>query len=57
MGLPATGGSDAHAVSDVGKYATHFNQAIESQQDLLEALKSGAYEPFMFRKRKLSKAS
>jgi len=57
MGLPATGGSDAHAVSDVGKYATHFHQAIESQQDLLEALKSGAYEPFMFRKRKLSKAS
>jgi predicted metal-dependent phosphoesterase TrpH len=53
MGLPATAGSDAHAVSDVGKYATCFHQVIENEPDLVAALKSGAFEPYMFRKNKV----
>ena len=53
MGLPATAGSDAHAVPDVGKYATCFHQVIENEPDLVAALKSNAFEPYMFRNGKL----
>ncbi|MCK5916361.1 MAG: PHP domain-containing protein, partial [Deltaproteobacteria bacterium] len=49
LGLPATGGSDAHDVSTVGLYATAFEQAIDSEEDLLDALKKGKYRPVTFR--------
>ncbi len=49
LGLPATGGSDAHDVSTVGTYATVFEQAIDSEQTLLAALKQGRYRPVAFR--------
>ena len=50
LGLPMTGGSDAHEVSEVGKYATRFAYPIGSEKELVEALKSGAYEPCAFRR-------
>ncbi len=45
IGLPATGGSDAHEVFEVGRYATHFAGIIKNEQDLLNALKEGRYLP------------
>lgn len=48
--LPATGGSDAHAISDVGRYVTCFRQRIENSEDLVTALKQGDYKPKMYRK-------
>ena len=50
MKLSATGGSDTHAIGDVGRYVTCFQQKIESEQDLVTALKKGNYKPFMYRK-------
>jgi len=45
LGLPATGGSDAHEVADVGRYATYFHDIIKNEQDLVNALKKGNYKP------------
>ncbi len=50
MKLPATGGSDAHAISDVGRYVTCFRQRIENGEDLVTALKQGDYKPKMYHK-------
>jgi predicted metal-dependent phosphoesterase TrpH len=50
LNLPATGGSDAHDIKDVGKYSTRFSQAIQNEKDLLAALKAGDFEPFEHRK-------
>ena len=50
LGLPATGGSDAHEISGVGKYATRFEHPLGNERELVEALKSGQYEPCVFRK-------
>ncbi len=50
LGLPVTGGSDAHEVEDVGKYATCFPGVINDETDLLAALKSGNYSAVAFRK-------
>ncbi len=49
LGLPGTGGSDAHDLEDVGKYATRFHDAIHSEQDLVAALHSGNFNPITFR--------
>jgi len=49
LGLPATGGSDAHTVAEVGRYATRFSASIRSEEDLLAALKSGDFSPLAFR--------
>jgi len=50
LGLPATGGSDAHEVSSVGKYATRFRDSIGNEKELVEALKGGEYTACAFRK-------
>ena len=50
LGLPVTGGSDAHEVSEVGVYATRFSMAIKDEKELIEALKSGDYTPVAFKK-------
>ncbi|MGE0598534.1 MAG: CehA/McbA family metallohydrolase [Dehalococcoidia bacterium] len=43
--LPGVGGSDAHAAEEVGRAATKFHlPRIETDRQLLEALKSGEYE-------------
>jgi predicted metal-dependent phosphoesterase TrpH len=49
LGLPATGGSDAHEVSEVGLYATRFFTRIRDENELVNALKEGACAPCAFR--------
>ncbi len=51
LGLPVTGGSDAHEVSEVGTYATRFPTAIQNEEDLIMALKAGNQDPLAFRAR------
>ncbi|NQU64414.1 MAG: PHP domain-containing protein [SAR324 cluster bacterium] len=43
LGLPGTGGSDAHNLDDVGTCATVFEQAIENDRQLVEALHAGIF--------------
>jgi predicted metal-dependent phosphoesterase TrpH len=50
--LPATGGSDAHEVSEVGIYATRFHRIIKDERGLIEALRTGDSSPIAFRKEK-----
>jgi predicted metal-dependent phosphoesterase TrpH len=50
LNLYITGGSDAHALSEVGIYATRFTGRIESETDLIKALKKGDCVPIAFRK-------
>ena len=57
LGLPATGGSDAHEVSEVGIYATQFSHVIKDEKDLIEALKDGDYSPIAFRVEKRKRNS
>jgi predicted metal-dependent phosphoesterase TrpH len=52
IGLPGTGGSDAHQVSDVGVYATRFFSKITSEKELINALRGGRYEAVAFKKDK-----
>lgn len=40
-----TGGSDAHTLEEIGTYATSFDHAIENEQDFIEALKLGKFQP------------
>ncbi|MBE0611882.1 MAG: PHP domain-containing protein [Dehalococcoidia bacterium] len=42
--LPGIGGSDAHTAAEVGRAATRFRSHIETQAELLEALRAGQYE-------------
>ena len=49
LGLPATGGSDAHQVSEVGIFATRFSQVISNEKELIEALRGGSYAPVAYR--------
>ena len=48
--LPATGGSDAHEVSEVGIYATRLDRIITDERGLIKALKTGDTSPIAFRK-------
>jgi len=50
LGLPTTGGSDAHEVHEVGLYATRFFRAIQDEEGFIEELKKGNYSPVAFRK-------
>lgn len=50
LGRPATGGSDAHQVDEVGIYATRFDKVITQQAELVAALRSGRYQPVPYRK-------
>ncbi len=56
LGLPAAAGSDCHEVSEVGIYATAFEQVIADERDLLAALQSGNYSPVLYRFRKQGQA-
>jgi len=49
LGLLATGGSDAHEVYEIGRYATRFSSPIKDEKDLINALRSGNYSPVAFR--------
>ncbi|MGD9080032.1 MAG: PHP domain-containing protein [Desulfobacterales bacterium] len=50
LDLPATGGSDAHEVFEVGQYATRFPKPIQNETELVEALKSDNYVAVAYRK-------
>lgn len=50
LGLPVTGGSDAHEVSEVGLYATRFSTVIRDEKELIEALRTARYSPVALRK-------
>jgi predicted metal-dependent phosphoesterase TrpH len=43
LGLPGTGGSDAHEVDEVGRWVTDFERSIESEQELVEELRAGRF--------------
>jgi predicted metal-dependent phosphoesterase TrpH len=43
MNLPGTGGTDSHAISDVGKTATWFDKEIHDERELIAELKGGRY--------------
>jgi len=49
LGVPVTGGSDAHEVDEVGQYATRFAVPIHSEEDLIAALRQGPTAPMAFR--------
>ena len=44
-----TGGSDAHDIRSVGRYATAFKSPIRTEEDLLQALRGGRYSPIVFK--------
>jgi len=41
--LPCVAGSDAHTLIDVGKYFTHFDNKISSDEDLVAELAAGRF--------------
>lgn len=45
LGLPCSGGSDAHTLDELGRFPTHFSVSISSMDDLVAALKAGQCEP------------
>ena len=45
LGVPATGGSDAHLVSAIGKCMTKFAGPVLNEDDLVRELRSGAFAP------------
>jgi predicted metal-dependent phosphoesterase TrpH len=45
LGLPATGGSDAHTVDRLGRCATEVEGTVASTADVVAAIKSGAVAP------------
>ncbi len=47
LGVPATGGSDAHLVSAIGKCMTSFDNPVLNETDLVRELKSGAFAPIV----------
>ena len=44
-GYKGVGGSDAHFVNAIGKYATRFENPVDNIEELVEELKKGAFEP------------
>lgn len=45
LGMAATGGSDAHQPSQVGRCATRFQSDISSLEELIAELRAGRFEP------------
>ncbi len=46
--IPVFGGSDAHRLERVGKYATKFPRKIQAMEELVDAIKSGGTQPVYF---------
>lgn len=44
LGKPATGGTDAHTLSEIGRIGTRFDREIRTEKELIEALRSGNYQ-------------
>lgn len=45
LNMPLSGGSDAHTDGEVGHYATKFNTPVNSEADLISAIRNGLIEP------------
>lgn len=45
LNIPCVGGSDAHKLQNIGKYATRFPQNITNEKDLIRAIKQGKVVP------------
>ena len=45
LGLPVTGGSDAHSQHGLGRYVTVFDGDVSTQEEFLTALRTGEYYP------------
>ena len=43
MGMPGTGGTDSHAIQDIGKVATYFEREIQDVRGLIEELHAGRF--------------
>jgi len=54
LGMPGTGGSDAHSVEEVGIYATRFPGIIRDEKDLVQAVKRGEGVPVAFRRNRIT---
>ena len=48
LGLPGTGGSDAHRVDEIGTWVTEFENDIEDEDDLLRELHAGRFRAAPF---------
>jgi len=44
MNLPGTGGTDSHAISDIGKCATYFETEIHDERELIAELRAGRFQ-------------
>lgn len=42
LGMPGTGGSDAHSTNGVGRCVTVFDRPVRTMRELVEALRAGA---------------
>lgn len=45
MQMAGTGGTDSHAISDIGKCATYFEKEIHDERELIAAIKAGGFYP------------
>ncbi|MBE7518537.1 MAG: PHP domain-containing protein [Thermoflexaceae bacterium] len=43
MNLGGTGGTDSHAISDIGKCATYFERPVRDERELIAELKAGRF--------------
>ncbi|MGD8293756.1 MAG: PHP domain-containing protein [Desulfobacterales bacterium] len=43
LGIPGTGGSDAHRIDEVGKWLTVFDKEIKNENQLVEELHAGRF--------------
>ena len=50
LSMKGVGGSDAHSIKDIGTCVTIFENRIESQEDLIQELKTGRFKAEYFRK-------
>ncbi|SHI38960.1 hypothetical protein SAMN02745751_00218 [Dethiosulfatibacter aminovorans DSM 17477] len=48
LGIPCTGGSDAHNLKNIGKYATRFPKDVQDETGFIEALRAGNINPISF---------
>jgi hypothetical protein len=46
LNLCQIAGSDSHSIEDVGTFYTQFNYDIQSEKDLIYALKNNLCEPY-----------
>jgi hypothetical protein len=44
LGLPGTGGSDAHRVDEIATWVTDFENDIEDEDELLRELHAGRFK-------------